>query len=161
MSSTRTLTEVATTVRSITVGPAGGRSAATAAVASVLALIPAVPHVLFDAASGGFAGLGVSDTGAGTLVGLALSLQLLAAYHGLRGRRSGHMGVLALSLAWLVDAVVGHYGAFLPGGFRAGMGDRAAVWGVLLLQGLAAMSALSALRATRRTSFSGTGSYRS
>ncbi|HEX2029599.1 MAG TPA: hypothetical protein VHF25_16570 [Nitriliruptorales bacterium] len=146
-------------MRSTIVGPAGSRSAVTAAVASVLALIPAVPHVLFDAASGGFTAFRVSDAAAGTLVGLALSLQLLAAYSGLRGRRPGHMGVLALSLAWVVDAVVGHYGAFIPGGFRAGMGDRVAVWGVLLLQGLAAMSALSALRASRRTSFSGTGSY--
>lgn len=137
----------------------GSRAGNAAAVLSVLAVVPIVAHLVEDATEDAFASFGLDPLPAAWLLGGALALQLTFALACLRERRAGYIGVALLSLAWVVTAGIEHWQAFVPGDFRAGLSSRIAVWGVIVLQGLAAWTALSAVRSTRRTSFTGTGSH--
>lgn len=146
------------TVRSA-IANRGSRAGHAAAVFSVLALVAVVPHLVDGTGTGTFEDVGIDPVATGYIAGGLLALQISFAFAALRERRVAYGGILVLGLAWAAVAAVGHGEAFLPGEFGDGLASRAAVWGTVVLQGLAALSALSALRSTRRTSFSGTGSF--
>lgn len=137
----------------------GSRAGAIAAGFSALALLPIVPHVVEEATLGGLERFGLGTTASLWVIGASLALQLLFAFAALRERRIGYVGVLLIAAGWVVSVLIDHYDAFLAGEFREGLVSRASVWGIVGFQGLAAIASASAVRSTRRTSFSGTGSY--
>lgn len=137
----------------------GTRAGVAAATATALALAPVVAHVVDEAVADSLAQFGLDMTAKVWVIGLVCAAQVLAAFAALRQRRAGYVGVLLFAVGWVIASAVDHYDAFLPGDFRGGLAARVAVWGIVALQGIAAAAAMSALRSTRRTSFSGTGSY--
>jgi hypothetical protein len=146
------------------VGNRATRPALTAAVASVLAPVAILPHVFEDLVDGTLdtvAGIQMEPLGAGLLIGLALTLQLIGALGAAKERRWGYLVIFLVAAAWIVLAAIDHSEAFVPGDFREGFGSRLAVWGLVGIQAIAALAALTALRVSRRGSFSGTGTVTS
>jgi hypothetical protein len=141
----------------LVVGSRGRRAALVCALASALAPVAIVPHVVEDVVLDGFGILDLGPLGAGLLVGVVLAIQLLGALGAVRDHRLGYVTVLVVAALWIVIALVDHPDAFVGDDFRAGFPSRIAVWGIVGIQALAAVAALSALRATRRGSFTGTG----
>lgn len=143
----------------ITVGRTGGRSGIAAAVLTALSPIAIVPHIVEDAGAGAFGRFGLEPDAASLIVGAAIAIQVLFAFGALRDHRWGYGGVLFFGVVWVLATVIDHPGAFLTGTFRAGLTSRLPVWGIIVLQGGAAIAALMSLRSTRQTSFRGTGSF--
>lgn len=145
-------------LRPSAVGTRSTRAGTVAGAFSALSLAAVVPHVVQDATLRLFPFSSSSPVG-GSVIGAGLALQMLFALGAVKERRGSFVGVLVLSGLWALVAFFNHFGAFLPGDFPGGFPARLMVWGVVVLQGLAALASVIALRATRRTSFSGTGNY--
>jgi hypothetical protein len=144
---------------SLVVGNRGHRAALVCAVATALAPVAIIPHVVEDAAAGELELFGLGLLATGLLLGVLFAVQILGALGGVRGWRVGFFAVIIPAALWIVGAVVDHPGAFLGGDFRAGLASRLAVWALIAFQVVALTAAISAMRSTRRTSFTGTGTY--
>lgn len=116
----------------------------------MLAIIPTVAHVAEDAVLNVPARFGLSVLTGGTIAGAALVLQVLLAFGCLQHHRGAYLGMIVVAGGWALFATLDHPGAFEAGTYRAGLGSRVAVWSMVGLEAVAALTALAVLRSTRR-----------
>ncbi len=117
--------------------------------ASLVGLGFELPHLTEDFAYNVPTRFGIDSGPAAFLVGVALLVQLGVAGLAIRRNKAGLLGVLGLSIFWIIAAVLDHAGDLLSFSFRHPPLSHLLILGIILAQGFAAFYSFQALQKTR------------